>query len=172
MADQPNFAEAKARILQLRRRLLSTSSVTFSSQPGSRSQSHWSGAGQGRVEVVTAEDGSLALHEHGYFQLDTSPGASRPAAPVAFRNVFRWRFAENHVTLSHERRGQDAAVWLFDLVMNDAVKDADLVSRDPHLCVDDRYRAQLTFADTGFDLTWTITGPRKDEFIHYRYRAS
>lgn len=173
MADQPKNEEAKARILQFRTRLSSISRVSFRSRSGPRSQCHWSGAGEGAVAVDVAADGSLVFTESGHFQLDASPAAAngdRPR-PVPFRNVFRWRPDEDHVALCHERRGADAAVWLFDLVVAGEEDDADFVSREAHLCVDDRYRARLTLREGGFDLEWTIAGPKKDESLHYQYRS-
>lgn len=122
------------------------------------------------VEIDRHEDNSLTFTETGHFQLASS-GTTTPN-PVPFRNVFRWSFGGDHIALSHERRGQQAAVWLFDLVAADEQDTADLVSRQAHLCVDDLYQARLSFTDNGFDLEWTISGPKKDEHLVYRYRDS
>ncbi|WP_084671551.1 DUF6314 family protein [Modicisalibacter ilicicola] len=150
----------------------SISCVTFRSRSGAGSRCGWSGKGQGRVEARCHEDGSLTFTETGHFQQDALPEPSgiSSARPLPFHNVFRWRSHAEHVALSHERRGVDAAVWLFDLVVAEDERDADFVSREAHLCGDDRYRATLTFTEDGFDLEWTIHGPRKDEHLHYRYR--
>ncbi|WP_279586949.1 DUF6314 family protein [Modicisalibacter xianhensis] len=178
MIDQPSIAGAEARILHLRRHLSSLVSVSFRSRSGTRSQCHWSGHGQGQVDVEHPGDCSLRIHESGHFQLDVpapSSGSVQRAStprPIAFRNVFRWRFFDDRVSLAHERRGAEAAVWLFDLGVAHNAGPADLVSLQPHQCIDDRYQARLTFTHDGFDLAWTITGPRKDEHIHYRYRTS
>ncbi|MFC3291843.1 DUF6314 family protein [Modicisalibacter luteus] len=176
MVDQPSIAGAQARILQLRRHLSSLVSVSFRSRSGPHSQCHWSGQGNGQIQVAQAEDDSLLIHESGHFQLDIPapsyehrPVASEPR-PIPFRNVFRWRFFEDRVSLSHERRGAESAVWLFDLVA--APGATDLISHRPHLCIDDHYLAKLAFEPDGFNLTWRITGPRKDEQIHYRYRSA
>lgn len=158
-------AGAKARILQLQKRLSSTVRVAFTARPRLRSQSGWSGQGQGEVKVETHDDGSLTFTETGHFQLETAPGK------IAFRNVFRWRVGNDYVSLSHERRGSDAAVWLFDLVA-DTTDDSDLISREDHLCVDDRYRARLWLREDGFDLTWAIAGPKKDERLVYQYHSA
>ncbi len=157
--------QAKARIVQFRTRLSSISRVSFRSRSGPRSQCGWSGAGEGTVAVDIGADDGVRLVESGHFQLDA--GAARA---VPFRNVFRFTFDATQVALSHERRGAEAGVWLFDLVAAPAGMNADLVSREAHLCVADRYRAQLRFVADGFDLEWTISGPRKDEHLRYRYR--
>ncbi|MCG7600293.1 DUF6314 family protein [Halomonas sp. McH1-25] len=123
-----------------------------------------------------ADDDSVLIHESGHFQLDAPPSSrsvpvASPPRSIPFRNVFRWRFFEDRASLSHERRGAEAAVWLFDLVAAPAPGAADLITQHPHLCIDDHYQATLTFQPEGIDLIWTITGPRKDEHIHYRYRS-
>lgn len=141
--------------------------LDFSSRSGSGSQCAWSGEGQGSVAVVTCADASVLFSETGHFRLD-APEANA----VPFRNVFRWTLGREHIALSHERRGADAAAWLFDLIAAPAGESADLISRDAHLCGDDRYRARLTFVDDGFDLEWTISGPKKDERLCYRYRGN
>ncbi len=109
-------------------------------------------------------DNSLTFLESGRFRPE---GA---AESIAFHNVFRWTPQADTIVLSHERRGIDAAVWLFDLVTADHEQGCDLISREAHLCGNDRYQARLTFMAQGFDLEWTIQGPRKDEHLHYRYR--
>ncbi|MDW5378151.1 DUF6314 family protein [Halomonas sp. HP20-15] len=130
--------------------------------PGS--QSGWAGRGNGTVEVETHADASLTFTESGRFRLD---GAN---ASIAFRNVFRWTPQADAITLSHERRGAEAAVRLFELIPAEPDAAADWVAREAHQCVADRYRARLTLVETGFDLAWTIEGPRKNERLLYRYR--
>nr|WP_299245954.1 DUF6314 family protein [uncultured Halomonas sp.] len=161
-----------ARIVQLKTRLSSISSLTFRSRSGTGSNCGWSGEGQGYVIVGCHPDGSVTFTEAGHFQLDsrsTDSGTASPP-PLPFQNVFRWRPEHDRIALSHERRGIDAAVWLFDLVVADHEQSCDFVSRKAHLCGKDRYQACLTFMDQGFDLEWRIQGPRKDEHLHYRYR--
>lgn len=157
----------EAAILALRQRLLSTSKVSFSSQPQSGSQSGWAGRGSGtvEVEVETHADASLTFTESGRFRLE---GA---AESIAFRNVFRWTPQADAIVLSHERRGAEAAVRLFELIPAKPDDNADWVAREAHQCVADRYQARLTFTDDGFDLEWTITGPKKNEYLRYRYRG-
>lgn len=86
---------------------------------------------------------------------------------MAFSNVYRFEVIEDRVELYHERRGQDDAVFLFPLIV---VGEKRLMSLSPHLCVRDLYSGELIMKDNGFDLTWTVEGPRKQEHIHYCYR--
>nr|WP_298414698.1 DUF6314 family protein [uncultured Halomonas sp.] len=172
MTVQPVDLVATARIVQLKARLSSISSLTFHSRSGTGSTCGWSGEGQGSVVVACHADDSVTFTETGYFQLDSRSTDTGTASPrsLPFQNVFRWRPCHDRVDLSHERRGYEAAVWLFDLVAADHEQGCDLISREAHRCGNDRYRARLTFMDQGFDLEWTIQGPRKDEHLYYRYR--
>ncbi|CAJ1869701.1 hypothetical protein LMBIIBHN_04320 [Aeromonas salmonicida] len=43
------------------------------------------------------------------------------------------------------------------------------LTAEPHLCGQDHYSAELTESDSGFLLSWEITGPRKNERLSYRY---
>ncbi|MGB8711894.1 MAG: DUF6314 family protein, partial [Onishia taeanensis] len=127
-------------------------------------QCEWSGEGYGSVTV--SEDDQVRcfhvrFHEEGHFAL---AGQSRE---VAFRNVYRWELEEDRLRLFHERRGREAAVWLFDLI--EAEDGSGLVAAAPHLCGEDRYTARLAVNSDGFALDWRIQGPRKDESIAYRY---
>lgn len=153
-------------IIRLQALLPTIRRLDFTSRSGSGSQCAWSGEGQGSVVVVTCADASVRFSETGHFRLDAST-----ANAVPFRNVFRWTPSREQFALSHERRGAEAAVWLFDLIAAGDGERADLVSREAHLCAADRYRARLTFMDDGFDLEWIISGPKKDELLHYRYRG-
>ncbi len=87
---------------------------------------------------------------------------------VAFSNVYRWITATDRIRLLHERHGRDQPVWLFDLVPDSA--SHALTAAHPHICGSDHYTARLELNEEGFDLLWTIQGPRKDEFLHYSYR--
>ncbi|WP_168013594.1 DUF6314 family protein [Halomonas salinarum] len=147
-------------IIRVRALLPTIRRLEFSSRSGDASQCAWSGEGHGTVSV--SEDGNvLRFHEQGYFALSGQP------KPIAFRNVYRWEVQEERVRLFHERRGQAAAVWLFDLI---ASSDGNgLVAAEAHLCGEDRYTANLAMTPEGFTLDWRIQGPRKDESIAYRY---
>lgn len=150
-------------IIRLADRLTAIRRLDFTSHSGDGSHCGWSGHGQGEVTVSHAID-ALRFHERGHFR------STQGERTVPFRNVYRWECHADHVRLFHERRGETHAVWLFDLVADPA--SDDLVEACAHLCGADRYSARLTFASEGFDLHWRITGPRKDERLHYRYRPS
>lgn len=135
--------------------------LTFSAAPGPGSQTGW--AGSGEAEVSTTIDGQvLRLHERGTFVPD---GA---AQGLRFQNVYRWHFDDTNIALAHERFGRQAAVALFDLVPAGA---RALVSQTAHHCGADDYAARLNLRADGFDLAWTITGPYKNEALHYAYRC-
>lgn len=135
--------------------------LRFTATPGPASQTGWAGRGEAQVESSADRDG-IRLYEHGLF----TPGVT--GTPIVFQNVYRWVEDADRLSLWHERFGRDAAVWLFDLV---AADHHSLVTAAPHPCGADRYDARLTLAADGFDLRWSITGPRKDETLAYRYRA-
>lgn len=147
-------------IIRVRALLPTISHLKFSSRSGNASQCEWSGEGYGSV-TVSEDDQVIRFHEEGHFAL---AGQSRE---VAFHNVYRWELEEDRLRLFHERRGREAAVWLFDLIESE--DGSGLVAAAPHLCGEDRYTARLEVNTEGFALDWRIQGPRKDEAIAYRY---
>ncbi|WP_431025785.1 DUF6314 family protein [Halomonas sp. H5] len=151
-------------IIRLAECLTSIRRLAFISRPGPDSRSGWAGRARGEVRVevsVEAQDKTIRFFESGTFLLEGR------ATPVPFSNCYRWELGDTRIALFHERRGADQAVWLFALI---AQGPASLVSAEAHLCGEDRYRARLSLVDEGFDLSWTIQGPRKDESLSYRYR--
>ncbi|MGY3726746.1 MULTISPECIES: DUF6314 family protein [Cobetia] len=158
--------------------------LEFSSRSGPASRNAWSGHGSGEVRLEKEmPDGAgrtgaevswdILFNEQGQFRLEGQ------ASSITFRNRYRWRLSPDGtaLSLSHERRGRDAAVFLFDLIEAPAGDGDHFISREAHLCIDDLYSATLVIvrdADDkpcGFDLDWRITGPRKDEHLAYRYRC-
>ncbi|WP_110687904.1 DUF6314 family protein [Salinicola aestuarinus] len=148
-------------IIRLSETLTSIEAFEFSATPGQCSKTGWMGDGHGAVTASRQED-EIHFVETGSFLL---AGQSRP---VAMRNVYRWRIGQHRITLSHERRGADAAVVLFDLVADGEYR---LTSEAVHQCAADAYSARILLGDGGFDLHWRICGPRKDEYLHYRYHG-
>jgi len=135
--------------------------LSFSATPGDHSQTGW--AGHGEAQVCTSRNADqLRMHENGHF----TPSAT--GTPVVFRNVYLWVLRGDRLSLWHERFGREAAVWLFDLA---AVAADKLATIDAHQCGSDRYSAALALTTAGFDLRWSITGPRKDETLAYSYRS-
>ena len=151
---------AKTAIIELHSRLSDIRRLRFQATPGDGSQTGWAGHGEAEVAVSLDADG-LRFHESGEF----TPAAT--GAAVAFRNVYRWVTQGDRIALWHERFGAKDAVWLFDLV---AAGPGELVAAERHVCGDDRYDARLRLVEHGFDLRWSITGPRKDERLAYQYR--
>lgn len=141
--------------------LTKTRRLEFSSHPGAASRSGWQGHGVG--EVRTTRDGMIVrFFESGRFY------PTGQARAVAFSNIYRWEIVDDRLRLFHERRGSEQAVWLFDLLPQ--AGSTTLVEQAAHLCGEDCYSARLVPHDHGFDLTWRIRGPHKDEILRYRYR--
>ncbi|WP_438767783.1 DUF6314 family protein [Kushneria sp. TE3] len=160
MLRQPDRFSRLTTIIRLTECLRATRQLTFTASPGPKSSSDWSGQGVGEVRV-SDDYPTLRFHEQGHF---THNNGRR----LAFGNVYRFDVVEDRVELYHERRGPEDAVFLFPLVV---VADNHLMSLSPHLCVRDLYSGELIMTDDGFDLTWTVEGPRKQEHIHYQYRT-
>lgn len=100
------------------------------------------------------------MHEDGHF----TPTAT--GTPIVFRNIYLWVHRGDRLSLWHERFGRGAAVWLFDLA---ASAPDTLATIEAHQCGADLYNARLALTPAGFDLRWTITGPRKHETLAYAY---
>lgn len=173
-------------IVAVARWLPAITRLRLRSHSGPDSRCGWNGHGEGRVKVDRDVDGSLIFHESGQFTLTTAQagtqGATRRApAPLNFRNVLRWIIHGDRIALAHQRFGADAEVALVELIPAgpvplepvplETLADADLVSSAPHLCGHDRYHARLRLTGHGFDLTWRITGPAKDETLVHAYRS-
>ncbi|MFC0267975.1 DUF6314 family protein [Kushneria aurantia] len=157
-SSQPEKIFELTAIIRLRQRLAATRALTFSATPGARSSTDWAGRGYGEVQIK--DDGtSVRFHEQGTFQ--HASGREMP-----FRNVYRFDIAERRLSLYHERFGATRAVFLFDMA---PMAEDRFESLAPHLCVRDLYSGALHIDGTGFDLIWSIEGPRKQERIHYRY---
>jgi len=113
-----------------------------------------------RVEDVDAM--TMLFYENGWW----SPEGSRK---LTFNNVFRWsRDPDGRlIHLEHLRLGLANPVYLFDLVPE---SQRVLTSAEPHVCQEDLYSARMEVGDATVHLSWTITGPRKDESVAYSYR--
>ncbi|WP_342588724.1 DUF6314 family protein [Salinicola lusitanus] len=148
-------------IIRLSAVLPSLSRFEFVAQSGAASAVGWNGWGSGTADVARQQD-TVRFFESGTF---TPDGQDRS---IPMRNVYRWDLHSERISLSHERRGTAAAVWLFDLIASD---EDTLVSAEVHQCAADAYSATLTLVSDGIDLEWRIVGPRKDERILYRYRV-
>lgn len=119
----------------------------------------WTGTGTGNVAVEFPDTATCLFHEAGRWVQTGGRG-------FAFSNVFRWTRGDGFLRLNHLRFGPSAPVQLFDLIPAAGC----LESANAHVCRDDCYAARLDADGTGLRLTWTVTGPRKNETIAYRYR--
>ncbi|MGJ8524369.1 hypothetical protein LMG33818_000077 [Halomonadaceae bacterium LMG 33818] len=151
-------------IIELGKRIGQITRVEFSASTQQGSRTGWNGEGHGKVEVTSSLQGEyrvVYLKETGKFCL-------RGARPVSFKNVYRLTWYANRISLHHERRGKEHAVWLFDLTRDQDNPDV-LLSEEPHLCGSDHYSAVLKLSPQGFILNWTIQGARKNERLAYHY---
>ncbi|MEM8536805.1 MAG: DUF6314 family protein [Pseudomonadota bacterium] len=74
------------------------------------------------------------------------------AAPIKAQRAYIWRFAGKHVEVAY---ANGAPFHSFPLVAEAAAT--------PHLCGDDTYNGVYAFADfPQWQLTWNVTGPRKN----------
>jgi hypothetical protein len=134
--------------------------VLFTAESGANSRMHWNGEGVGSV-CADARTHGIWLVERGSF-LQTSGSTRR----VPFKASWHWELGNERLSLSHERYGAGAAVFLCDFVACDETR---LVCDQPHLCGADSYHCTLALTGRGFDASWRITGPRKDERLEYHY---
>jgi hypothetical protein len=140
-------------------RLARLQALTFTAR--SASATGWTGSATGVVVVQIPLPGVVILNESGTWRPERGP-------EQRFHNVFRWSLLEPAlVRLEHLRFGVDRPVWLFDLA---PATEGLWLPAGPHVCREDCYTAELRLADGGLSLDWTITGPRKQERIEYRYR--
>jgi Family of unknown function (DUF6314) len=143
-------------------RIRKVQELSFEARSLSIPNTGWNGRGEGTVVVEAVEPLTTIFHEKGSWM----PEIGRP---VPFNNVFRWTLDPEgrFIRLEHLRFGVEQPVYLFDLV---PAGERTLVSSDPHVCREDLYAARLGFDPQTIGLSWTITGPKKDERINYLYR--
>ena len=123
----------------------------------------WNGHGSGTVVVEQPTDDILIFWESGVWQ-------PQGGGEVDFSNIFRWsRLEAAVIRLEHLRYGPEQPVYLFDLT---AQSDGEWKSVEPHLCREDVYAARLRYDEPSILMTWTITGPKKQERLEYSYGIS
>ncbi|MAD45581.1 MAG: hypothetical protein CMI02_03015 [Oceanospirillaceae bacterium] len=150
--------QTSERIQQLWQRLQTVVEFSYSSEPGPASMSGWQGQGAGQVEVQVTGDDEIRFIEQGEFTLAGN-------TPLAMYNTYIWQQTPTGIRLSHGRRGEP--VFLFELIP----QSHGWRSAEAHVCIDDLYAGELQETADGFDLCWTIRGPKKDEYLYYRYRT-
>lgn len=123
----------------------------------------WNGHGSGSVVVEQPADDILIFHESGIWQ-------PQGGGEIDFSNIFRWlRLGPEVIRLEHLRYGPEQPVYLFDLAVQD---DGEWKSVEPHLCREDVYEAHLWLYEPSILMTWSITGPKKQETLEYSYGIS
>lgn len=138
-------------------RLSDVQTLHFESQ--SRTGTDWNGVGNGRVEIEQPQEDVLIWRESGHWQ-------QNGGRDIRFFNTFRWTRQEDKLSLEHLRFGENQPVFLFQLVPIDENTWRDA---EPHLCRQDHYSARLVIQDQCLNLSWTVSGPTRDESINYCY---
>lgn len=138
-------------------RLLRVHSLRFESQ--SRTGTGWNGVGEGRVEVEVPREEVLIWRESGTWR-------QNGGRDIRFFNTFRWTRQGNKVSLEHLRFGENQPVFLFQLMPLD---DGSWRDVEPHPCRQDHYSASLLIEEGALNLSWTVSGPTRDESINYVY---
>ncbi|WP_150466365.1 DUF6314 family protein [Francisella sp. SYW-9] len=132
----------------------------FESSSGEKSQTGWNGSAKGSV-TIKVEQNSIYFKEQGHFKLNNTDRETK------IENEYIWqKINSKRIRLSHARFGYENLVTLFDLIPKD---ENTWHSENQHVCVDDLYSAELYILDTGIELTWQISGPKKQEKIKYFY---
>ncbi|GAD90445.1 hypothetical protein VHA01S_043_00390 [Vibrio halioticoli NBRC 102217] len=134
----------------------------YQSQPGANSVMGWAGAGSGDVTCELEDQQTLYFKEAGQFTLQQN------GYTVDTQNEFIWqRLNEHQIKLLHSRFGRNNAVELF--VLSYHAQTQQWISDAAHVCADDLYSGTVQWQDEAVEFSWTITGPRKQENLHYRY---
>jgi hypothetical protein len=143
--------------------LLRVTHYECQSAPGMNSVMGWEGVGTGTVSVDCNESSStLYFTERGEFSFAANQRA------VGTKNEWVWqRLSDQRIQLSHSRFGRDKQVELFDLVYQQP--EELWLSEAAHICGDDLYSGKAAWFDGAVHFFWTISGPRKQENLHYRY---
>jgi len=165
----------RQRIVAVAQRLPQIARLEIEARPANGSRTNWRGQGNATVEARRNDGGDWLFHEAGRMRLSPDPAAATAAGAgnriLTFRNVLRWRLADDCIELAHQRFGAAHEVALVRLVADVDHDAADLVSARAHPCRADLYHARLFLAPDGFDLHWRIQGPEKSELLVHAYRT-
>lgn len=120
--------------------------------------------GKGVVDVVEKGPFCIVFVERGVW-------IDQTGSFIHFSNALLWTLHETEGTISleHLRRGESHPVFLFDLVLSNS---QEFSSRAPHWCRSDCYSGVVHLGKNIIRLSWRVNGPRKNETIDCRYRAS
>ncbi len=107
--------------------------------------------------------GRLVVRETGTW----APVGGSGERPTPYADALRWTLGDDGALVVEQvRRGDDRPVTLGHFVPDGG---GGLASRHPHRCGADRYRARLDPVDGGVVLTWSVSGPRKDQRLVRTY---
>lgn len=118
--------------------------------------------GTGSVVCQTTGGSELVIRERGRWAGPRGSGAH-------FTDALRWTLDTDMMMLrlEHVRRGPDEPVALLELVQDGY---GHLTAVAPYLCGEDRYEGSVRVAEDVVEVTWKVTGPRKNQEILRRYR--
>ena len=126
----------------------------------SATPSGWNGRGSGAVIVAPDKGDAITFTESGTWRPDGGP-------ELRFTNVFRWTPLDSgNVRLEHLRFGPAHPVYLFDLA---PAPGGEWHSVAPHVCREDCYTARLRAEGGQILLSWSVTGPARQQRIDYLY---
>lgn len=124
----------------------------------------WTGRGEGTVEVDrhrasddASQSGGLLVTEAGTWALDGG-------RPMRWTARSRWWADGAALAVEHHRQGVPASATL-------DWTGRQWRARAPHQCPPDAYDVALAVTPGEVVVTWTVTGPRKDDRIATRYHA-
>ncbi|NKB61936.1 MAG: hypothetical protein GKR95_07275 [Gammaproteobacteria bacterium] len=121
----------------------------------------WDRQGTGQVKAIPTDGKALIFEESGYWK--NCAGKNIP-----FRNTFKWvQDSERRISLSHLRYGPEQPVYLFTFTK---ITNKLWYCEVPHQCAMDQYAAEAIIRKDEIRLNWKITGPRKNENLHYCYQ--
>ncbi|GEA51032.1 hypothetical protein VIN01S_18360 [Vibrio inusitatus NBRC 102082] len=134
----------------------------YQSKPGDSSVMGWAGEGSGSVNIEMEGSDTLYFKEQGRFTLKQN------GHTVDTQNEFIWhRLNASKIKLLHSRFGRENAVELFVLSYNTETKQ--WISDSAHVCGDDLYSGMAKWNNDSIEFNWSISGPRKQENLHYCY---
>lgn len=139
--------------------LQAISHFTFSIHSESEKPTGWEGTGEGTVRIEKIDERTLLMHEEGTRKTKGFPN-------IHFTNLSKWTLRDHSIALEHLRFGANQPVFLVEFTLETPLK---LVSKSPHVCGQDVYKATLVWKTPSLILHWSIQGPYKNEQIQYTY---
>lgn len=114
----------------------------------------------GRLEHKLISENTLVVKETGKW---TSEGNEN----LKGTGIYRWTsVSADELILEHLRHGEERSAFLVCLIKGDEEK---WTCKEPHLCGEDVYVADLRFSENKAELSWNIKGPKKDMRLTARY---